>query len=1719
MNFGKKTQYNIKVDIHEVKDLSFRESANEKEIIPNPYVQVTVNNEKKCTAKKNQAVNVVYNTSFNFSMDLTDYHFERTSVDVCVLHKYTIQSALIGKCSFGLNYVYSKVQHWLYRIWVKLRNPDLPLDEVGFLLISVGVYGPGDSIPIVNDSVKTNINDATVTNAEAARSGDSDNDDSRGQLCENKGLDIHITHYDLCVNIFRGQDMEFIGSSTLFSNSLEPYVKVSHNGFEESTKVIRNDPNPVWNLSVHIPTCTPCYDKNIIIELINGEHNGVVMYSILLDLFEILKRELDARWYNIYYNPQNQIAPRSSMYNQNVNNNAPCANTNSNTTPNSANALGNYLFSATAEKLFKNATQGININEILGVTKVQNMFSYDENLKEFYLYGGRIFLSVSATKTHAPGPIYIKSAKVEPDPPNKEFIFCADIYEILSVRSNTNKGMNYASMNDRINYNKAYDSNGDNIICVCGLGPHKLRTTPLIANEVGSYVLNESVGRIDEFRIFLPQNNIDQIYDIFLYIYVKSNMAVTDWITNRSVYNTGVLHNNHDYYDSGDANKFMKLNQMGSINKHSENLFNDSDVMSNYKLKSYVRIPFKYLLLNENKPKWFIMKDVETNGHDYSISFFANLIPFHLFKKRPPRLEYKLSRYFFRALIYEGLHFPAKGYNSFPDPYIKIELAGQTIKTSTILHTLNPNYYEAYEVEVILPTNLNLAPDISIEALSVNKTFLYNDDDILLGSCTYPIIKVPIEWKRSPVWINLKSSQYKKCKAKLLVGFELVPLEKVLDDSYPFYDDIRPSTLPGHVSLFLVGIRMFKPLKDPSVTVCFGRDIDDTSQFLWHETTNKVISGKEGNWNFLKYFSLDVALPKRMQHHSFLEVRIEDRDLNTGFTTTGANTTQSAKATNNNNLIGTAYITLNPLLPWLDKYEKNECAELFKLHLLEEVLMEDAETARKTYNGALIYKKSSMISRKITDGFFDGAGADTDNDEDYGERHAGGFHAMSLVALEERAEEEEAATDVDARPVAGVEAGVETDVDEEAGIEPNADTAPDAVIELGEVPDLEETRGDEEDEEDGEDEADGEDAEDDKLLHPHNNHVEGDEVHSSRVLREDASTKWRGKDGKGKKWKGRKGKNSGSRERCTKLRVVEKGIKQMQEMSKKKKKNLKKYVNKEYVPYNDPDFANVRIEEALEHVCFKASEYGNDSVVNVEEKEMEDNESNASEKRLKLRDMNFFKGKHDDNREKNILMNKKKDKKTIYGFNEEMLNFQLSLAGDDEQEEIQRDEMLYEYEVDMNVDDLPYLRATIFRCTDSGVPEAVGYLKYICNVYDEKTIHLKKEMLKKCDNLVNEYKLTRNLVVRAYIIQARGLNPPSGATDITTYVWIKNSNEITNIPGGLSHNIKDTGHTKKQGYKPEFNRCYQLLCSFPDESIIQICIMNQGSLSDEIIGYTYIDMEDRYFNPRIRQLMIDDSMPIELRSLKLENSTISHGSLRCWFEIYPEEYAQLNPVKILCSNEPDDYQLRLVIWKVSNAAMDDNPTISLFVRCIYTDEDSEDKRDTDTHYNSKDGKGMFNWRFVFNIKIPTNSTSIKVQVHNYALLSSNEPIGEATLEMSAHFYRARKKKGLYHIPRFWLQCKHPAHKNKVRGSVEIEASILPKSEAEIEPVGNGRDEPNRDPFLPPVTENRTYVDWVTINEKFGAATASIMQGLKWTGVWIVVAVIVVGVFFLLFLLK
>ncbi|KAK2195577.1 C2 domain superfamily [Babesia duncani] len=119
-------KYLIKVDIHEVKDIIFKEPGTEVDIVPNLYILVTVGSNNYSTVQRNQASNAVFNASFNFTVDLTPSEFQRTRVIISLHHKYTLQSALIGHHAFGLPLIYSKQQHCIHRSWARVICPSFP---------------------------------------------------------------------------------------------------------------------------------------------------------------------------------------------------------------------------------------------------------------------------------------------------------------------------------------------------------------------------------------------------------------------------------------------------------------------------------------------------------------------------------------------------------------------------------------------------------------------------------------------------------------------------------------------------------------------------------------------------------------------------------------------------------------------------------------------------------------------------------------------------------------------------------------------------------------------------------------------------------------------------------------------------------------------------------------------------------------------------------------------------------------------------------------------------------------------------------------------------------------------------------------------------------------------------------------------------------------------------------------------------------------------------------------------------------------------------------------------------------------------------------------------------------------------------------------------------------------------------------------------------------
>lgn len=103
------------------------------------------------------------------------------------------------------------------------------------------------------------------------------------------------------------------------------------------------------------------------------------------------------------------------------------------------------------------------------------------------------------------------------------------------------------------------------------------------------------------------------------------------------------------------------------------------------------------------------------------------------------------------------------------------------------------------------------------------------------------------------------------------------------------------------------------------------------------------------------------------------------------------------------------------------------------------------------------------------------------------------------------------------------------------------------------------------------------------------------------------------------------------------------------------------------------------------------------------------------------------------------------------------------------------------------------------------------------------------------------------------ILKSRGLN----LNLIVVIAWLAHSLSIQSYRYGGNRITKNKTNSLAAGQKSGNPTCRQLC--------LQVAIMNQGRLVDECVGRTFIDMEDRFFNPKVAQMVEQEVTPIELR--------------------------------------------------------------------------------------------------------------------------------------------------------------------------------------------------------------------------------------------------------------
>lgn len=259
--------------------------------------------------------------------------------------------------------------------------------------------------------------------------------------------------------------------------------------------------------------------------------------------------------------------------------------------------------------------------------------------------------------------------------------------------------------------------------------------------------------------------------------------------------------------------------------------------------------------------------------------------------------------------------------------------------------------------------------------------------------------------------------------------------------------------------------------------------------------------------------------------------------------------------------------------------------------------------------------------------------------------------------------------------------------------------------------------------------------------------------------------------------------------------------------------------------------------------------------------------------------------------------------------------------------------------------------------------------------------------------------------------------------------------------------------------------------------------------SDELIGATTIDIEDRFYDSNWKDI---PHKPIEARKLYHPDLSNVQGSVIMWLELLDQKSNLENSEVDIRLPPVNHMEMRLVVWKTRDIPMMDvEETSDVYIAAFV---DPKKSQTTDTHFRCVNGEASFNWRILEKIEYQPklDHTTLNVQVYDKDIFASDDYICSASLNLKSFLQQIYDldlpytftKSNFKYLPQsdelkklieweseteFWLNCTRTETDGTVNpsGSVLCSLELLPMWKADQVKVGKGRDDPNCNPFLPP----------------------------------------------------
>jgi len=194
-------------------------------------------------------------------------------------------------------------------------------------------------------------------------------------------------------------------------------------------------------------------------------------------------------------------------------------------------------------------------------------------------------------------------------------------------------------------------------------------------------------------------------------------------------------------------------------------------------------------------------------------------------------------------------------------------------------------------------------------------------------------------------------------------------------------------------------------------------------------------------------------------------------------------------------------------------------------------------------------------------------------------------------------------------------------------------------------------------------------------------------------------------------------------------------------------------------------------------------------------------------------------------------------------------------------------------------------------------------------------------------------------LIRFYALEAFDLSSRDSGSASDPYLFI--------TCNGKTFNERD--HYQLDEPNPKFYKHFDFEGTFPGSSPIKIDVFDYDDIfGDDLIGTSFLDLEDRYFSMEWNALT---EKPIEYRQIYHESSSISQGVVKCWLEIIPLK--ELPNLKLWDTTEkpPEEFEIRICVFNCMNMEiMDMEGTSDVFFKGFF--DTKEEVQETDCHYRN-----------------------------------------------------------------------------------------------------------------------------------------------------------------------